>query len=739
MKNNKQKSKKKHKTNWTSKRILKWSAWTAALVILLGLIGYTVILYGGRWVVNDDALVLDATTFIETSDGEEIGRLYTENRVPITIDQVPKHVQEAFIAIEDRRFRQHSGVDLKAITRAVYKDIIAMDKVEGGSTITQQLAKNLFLSHDKTWLRKTKEAMAAIYLERTLSKDEILELYLNEIYFGKGVYGIEMAAQTFFSKEAANLTLTEGALLAGLAKAPNGYSPIHHPEKARTRRNVVLKAMTDAGYITTEEKLRAQGQTLALNVQEKEAKPWLNSYIDLVMKEAADQYHLSINELKRGGYRIVVALNSTAQKTAYDLFQQDEYFPGNTEGTEGAFVLMDQSTGTIAAALGGRDYKLGDLNRVTVNRQPGSTFKPLAVYAPALMDADTYTPYSMLVDEQEAIADYSVRNHDGHYEGSVSLYEALIESKNTSAVWLLNEIGLPYAKEYLNKLDISIPDDGLSVALGGLTHGVSPLDMVKGYRAFAHEGKMITPHAIVTIYDSDQNSIETVKHEEVEVFSAQVAWYMTEMLTTAVQEGTGDVGDYPKALAGKTGSTQHPRVKGNYKDAWFVGYTPDYVVATWMGYDRSDEAHYLTGGSPYPTRLTKAILRELDESEPLTPSFTKPDHVAALEKPIELPDIHDVNLSYDFGGVTLLQGKLTWSGGTDDRIEYHIYKEKDGDDERIGVVKGEQEFTIKRVPLFSPDVYYVIPYDPLTKQEGHKSEAVSVSWFDRFEDDGLNP
>ncbi|MUV36579.1 Peptidoglycan glycosyltransferase [Lentibacillus sp. JNUCC-1] len=484
----KKRTKENKKRPMTPKRMLKLSGWLMTCLILLGLIGYAVILYGGRWVVDDDALIPDAATIIETADGEEIGRVYTENRIPVTIDDIPAHVQEAFIAIEDRRFRKHSGVDIKAIARAVYKDILAMDKVEGGSTITQQLAKNLFLSHDKTWLRKTKEAMAAIYLERTHTKDEILALYLNEIYFGQGVYGVEMAAQTFFSKHINELTLSEGAMLAGLAKAPNGYSPVQHPDKALARRNVVLNAMTEAGYLLTEEKLRAQGKTLGLEVLKKESRPWVESYIDLAMKEAAELYHLSIDELKRGGYHVVTALEPAAQETAYKLMQEDAYFPGNTEGAEGAFVLMEQDSGAIVAALGGRAFETGDLNRLTVKRQPGSAFKPLAVYGPALM-TETFEPYSILTDEQAAVADYEVRNHDDQYEGTISLYKALVESKNTASVWLLNEIGLPYAKDYLQKMSIDVPDEGLNVALGGLSKGVTPIDMVKGFRTFAHGGK----------------------------------------------------------------------------------------------------------------------------------------------------------------------------------------------------------------------------------------------------------
>src|SRR5690625_4890640 len=297
---------------------MKWPLLIISIALFLGLIGYFIILYGGKLVIDDEKLVLDTTTIIETTDGETIGELYHENRYPVTLDQVPKHVQDAFVAIEDVRFYNHAGVDMKSVARAVYRDIIALGKVEGASTITQQLAKTLFLYNDKTWMRKTKEVMAVIYLEREYSKNEVLELYLNAIYFGDGIYGIETAAQYFYSKSVEDLSVAEGALIAALAKAPNGYSPINNPDKAMTRRNVVLKVMNEAKMISTDTMLSEQGKTLGLNVKEKEVNPWVDSYLDLVMKEAAKKYSISINELKRGGYRIIVNIDEQAQKIAYE-------------------------------------------------------------------------------------------------------------------------------------------------------------------------------------------------------------------------------------------------------------------------------------------------------------------------------------------------------------------------------------------------------------------------------------
>lgn len=705
---------------------VKWSVLVLAVILTLGLIGYSIILFGGKLVIDEEKLILDATTTVETVDGKVIGELYHENRTPVSLDKIPTHVKEAFIAIEDGRFYKHAGIDVKAVTRAVYRDIIALGKVEGASTITQQLAKNLFLYNDKTWMRKTKEVMAAIYLEREFSKDEILELYLNSIYFGHGLYGVEAASQKFFSKSVEDLTVAEGALIAGLAKAPNGYSPINNPDKAMTRRNLVLKVMDEADVISTENRLKEQGKTLGLDVQEKQINPWVDSYIDLVMKEAAEKHQLTINELKRGGYRIVVNIDEVAQKIAYEEFQKDKYFPGNTEGVEGAFVMLDQEKGEVKVALGGRDYQLGDLNRVTVKRQPGSAFKPLAVFGPAMMKEE-YEPYSLLKDEEITYGDYLATNLDGKYHGEISMYESLMKSTNASTVWLLDQIGIDYAKDYLTAMNMDISDEGLAIALGGLSEGVTPLNMVEGYRAFAHKGESIEPHSIQRIYNQSNELIAEAKPVSSEIFNAQVAWNMTEILRSAVEMGTAQAGEYSKELAGKTGTTGHPHVKGMSKDAWFVGYTPQYVMAMWMGYDRSDEDHYLTAGSSFPTELTKVILTEIDKQEPLIADFSKPSHVQAVPKPIKLPTITDVTTKYIFGGFPLIKGKISWKGSADDRVVYRIYRKQKDIDEKIGEVTGKQEFVIDQVTLLGANHFYVVPYDPLTKIEGEPSSTIKLS------------
>lgn len=709
------------------KYIIKWASLIIVLIVFLSLLGYSFIIYGGKLIVDEEALVLKATTTIETKDGKVVAEIYHENRQLIDIEQIPDHVLQAFVAIEDRRFYRHAGIDLKSIIRAVYRDIVAFSKVEGASTITQQLAKNLFLSKDKTWMRKTKEAMAAIYLERNFSKDEILELYLNAIYFGHGVYGIETAAQKFFSKSVSDLTIAEGALLAGIINSPNKYSPIDHPKKALARRELVLQNMAKAGYITVEQSLTESGKTLGLNIKNDISSPWNDSYVDLVLKEAVKDYQISFAELQRGGYRIVTHLDELIQKRAYELFLEDNYFPGSKEGVEGAFVMLEHQTGQIVTALGGRNYQLGDLNRTTTKRQPGSTIKPLAIYGPALMQ-ETYHPYSLIKDEPLEYDGYVAKNYDNLYDGETTIYEALIYSKNAPAVWLLNEIGVQEAKKYFQKMNIPLEDDGLAIALGGLTEGLSPLELASSYQMIANGGFMLQPMTIDQIYNQQKEPLERQKPFEQQIFSTQVSWELTKMLEATVQRGTAHPGTYNHALAGKTGSTQHLYAQGFYKDAWFVGFTPKYVTSLWMGYDYSDEAHYLTEGSNAATILTKDILMNIEQQIVLGESFEKPESVIDLPDPVELPTITDVHIEYKYGLWPFVQGLITWSGSTDERIIYQIYEEKKSGAVKIGEVIGDTSFMIEDVSLFKEQSYFIVPVDPLTNRVGERSEIITLSW-----------
>src|SRR5699024_3606273 len=299
---------------------------------------------------------------------------------------------------------------------------------------------------------------------------------------------------------------------------------------------------------------------------------------------------------------------------------------------------------------------------------------------------------------------------------------------NSSSYWLLNEIGIDYAKSYLSKMNMDIEDDDLGIALGALSEGLTPIQLDEGYRTFVHNGEMIDSHEIVEIQNQKGDTVASANPETTEVFSPQVAWNITEILLSTVEGGTGQAGHYPHELAGKTGTTQHPTVEGESKDAWFVGLTPDYVTALWMGYDESDENHYLTGGSAYPTELTKKILTELDKRKSLTATFTKPDNVQALTEPVELPRITDLKSSYVFGGIKILKGKLEWTNDADDRIIYRVYEDKGESDEKIGEVVGGNQFIIEKFSIFRTNSYYVVPYDPVAQVEGEPSNTVKLTF-----------
>lgn len=702
-------------------------------VIVLALIAYTTILYGGKLFVDQDKLFITPPTTVETEEGEILWYLYDEYRLPVNLEDMPDHVKEAFIAVEDKRFYSHGGVDMRSVFRAIYKDIIARSKVEGASTITQQLAKNLFLSNDKSWMRKTKEAMIALYLEREFTKDEILEMYLNAIYFGQGQYGVEAASNKFFYKSVEDLSLEEAALLAGIVNAPNGYSPIDHPEKAKKRRNIVLDRMVEAENITTEEAEAAKSKEIELNISQRKYNPAYHTVVDMAIQEAIELYGITEEELRQNRYRIVTSLDETIQQVAYEQFQYDAYFPGNNlEDVEGSFVMMKQDTGEIVAAIGGRQYEFRSRNRVTSPvGQPGSTMKPIAVYAPAL-ETGKYDPYSVLPDELQEWNGKEVRNSDNNYDGTVTLYNALKYSKNTSAVWLLDNIGVETGRKYLEKMHFETGDDNAQrIALGDLKDNVSPKDMMQSFRPFIHSGEMIDAYVVKEIYNQKGDIVASASPDTVNVYSSQVAWNITEMLKQVVTDGTATSGYYPYELAGKTGTTQHPKVEGQVKDAWFVGYTPDYVSALWMGYDKATNENYLTSGSAYPTELTKKILSEVSEQKSLTQTFTKPDGVIALADPIDLPKIDTLSSSFVFGGFKILKPKLTWEGTKDARIVYRVYEvgEDGEEDSKLGeVTDGVSEFEVDKFMLFKTKKFYVVPYDPLGDRVGEPSNVVEVSF-----------
>lgn len=703
------------------------SAAVLVSIIIFAFLGYLLIIFMGNYVIDEEKLVMNTASKLVDEEGQEITKLYLENRELIDITEVPNYVQQAFVAVEDQRFYQHHGIDMRAISRALYKDILAGGKVEGGSTITQQLAKNIFLTNDKTMLRKTKEAIIAINLEKRYSKSKLLEMYLNQVYFGHGAYGIKAAANLYFNKNVSDLTLEEGALLAGIPKAPSTYSPITNSEKSKERRNTILSLMGDQHYISYNEVVRTQGKTVKLQVNKKQENPWLTTYIDMVFDEAKEKFALSNEELLKGGYTIKVPLQVNLQKSAYKLFKKNEYFPGTNEFAQGAFVLMDNKSGGIVAAIGGRDYVTKGLNRLNIPRQPGSTFKPIAVYAPGL-ETRHFQPYSLLKDEKLTYGEYSPQNNDHKYAGEISMYDAIVSSKNAAAVWALSELGIEKSKEYLSKVGIDIKDEGLAIALGGLSEGVTPVQMANAYRTFTSNGNYSEHFLIEEIKNREGKVIAKHQPQPKQVYSPQTAWDMTRMLQHVVSEGTAQNGTFRGELAGKTGTTSYPSVEGAAKDAWFVGYTENVVGALWMGYDITDKKHYLKQGSSYPTKLFKDILTNAEWDQNV--AFSVPEEVIDLESPIRLKEIDQVDARFTFKPLGLITLTLEWEPLSDERVEYRIYESSENKDKKlIGTVTGKGYYEIPFANVFSDATYSVAPYNVQTNEEGIQTPTKKPTLF----------
>lgn len=610
-------------------------AWKKA-VILFGLL--LALLAASGWigvrmmVAAQDVNLLDeplpAATVLYDEDGGEAAVISLNDIEPVTYDMIPKSMIDAIIAVEDRRFYEHKGMDAWGIGRAFIQNMKAGQTVQGGSTITQQLAKNVFLSHERTWKRKWNEVLLAQKIEERYSKDEIITMYLNQIYFGEGAWGIKRAAEVYFGKQTEQLTVAESAMLAGLVKAPSVLSPYKRPEKAIERRNLVLLLMKDQGLIDESQYATAFQESLAL----RESKPnRIDSiqypyYTDLVIREAAAKYGLTENDVLHGGLRIYTTLNPKMQKAAEQTFENEALFPESMgdQLIQAGAVLVDPRDGGIKALVGGRgEQPFQGFNRaVQLKRQPGSTLKPIAVYTPALENG--FQPHSRIIDEPVQFGAYEPKNVDDAFHGNVSLYEALIQSHNIPAVKLLNEIGMDQGINAASRFGILLTekDRSLSLALGGTNTGVSPLQMAEAYGAFANDGIRMGSYSITRIEAADGTVLaERPKGTGTSVTSPEIARTMTAMLQGVIKDGSGQAAAIKgREVAGKTGTTQMPGVSGyGAMDNWFVGYTPQLAGSVWLGYDNPDSSHYLTTSSKAAAAVFSALMSSALQDEPVIP------------------------------------------------------------------------------------------------------------------------
>lgn len=555
-------------------------------------------------------------TIIYDRNGEIASKISNSSIEGVGIKQIPKEVIHAVIATEDQRFYKHHGINYFAIMKAFLKNMLSGDIVAGGSTVTQQLAKNAFLTHERTYTRKVKELIITKKIERTYSKDEIMERYLNQIYFGEGAWGIQRAAKTYFGKEASELTLGESAMLAGLIKAPSILSPFKNIEKSVERRDLVLTLMEKEGYISQADVEKAKEQPVVLN-EEKVEDEYDGKYpyfVDHIIEEAMEKYKLTKNEVLSGGLHIFTELNPTIQKATEEVYQNDNLFPASPDDQllQSGAIFIDPENGGIQALVGGRGEHtfLGFNHATQLIRQPGSTMKPLAVYTPALEQG--YEIFDLLEDRPLNIGGYQPKNYDKQYRGEVTMYDAVVNSYNVPPVWLLNQIGLEKGTKKVETFGIPLKeeDHSLGIALGGMNEGTSPLFMAQAYSVFANDGTMAEAHSIKKIEDAEGNVIAKWKSKSTTVTKPEVAQKMTYMLKGVVKEGTGKKAFMEGIdVAGKTGSTQLPfSNNGGTKDHWFVGYTPDIVGAVWLGYDQTDENHYLNTSS---SGTTPVIFKEI--------------------------------------------------------------------------------------------------------------------------------
>lgn len=561
---------------------------------------------------------LSQPTVVYDKDGK-VASLVTTNRTQgVNIAQLPKYVPNAVVAIEDQRFYQHGGFDIQGMARAFFGNLLAGHITAGGSTITQQLAKNALLSPQQTYRRKAEELFLAVKLEKVYTKDEILQMYLNQVYFGSGAWGIGNASKRYFNQDIKDVDISEAAMLAGLLHAPDYLDPYKNYDEAMKRRDVVLAKMKELGMITSSEYNTAVNEKIQLhNGGGSYVQRQYPYYVDAVLNEAINRYGLTQDEILTRGYRIYTEMDQNLQAGLEKVYQTSYLFPrgrGN-EIVQSGSVLMDPSSGGVRALVGGRgDYIFRGFNRATqLEAQPGSSIKPLAVYTPALEKGYTYS--SELVDQPISFGNYTPENFSKTFQGSVPMYKALEESLNVPTVWLLNQIGLNTGLDSLKRFGIPFnkADENLAIALGGMSKGVSPLQMAEAYSTFPNGGKRADSHLITKIVGPTGNIIVEHHATVTKVTSKSVTDKMTSMLLNVVESGTAARTYIPGVqIAGKTGSTQlpYPDLTGT-KDQWMVGYTPNLVGATWIGYDQTDREHYLPGSS---TNVVVPIFKQIMEA-----------------------------------------------------------------------------------------------------------------------------
>jgi penicillin-binding protein 1A len=581
------------------------------------------------WVLTILPGSLPSVTQLETFDASEGTKVYDDNdelitefhverRIFVPLAQIPKTLRDAIIATEDARFYSHHGVDPTGIARAVYQNFRRGRIVEGGSTITQQLAKVLFLTPDKSLERKLKEAVLALELERRYSKDRILEMYLNQIYFGHGAFGVEAAARTFYGKGVSELSLPECTLLAGLPKAPTTYSPFEHPEAAKRRRATVLSRMVDVGAIASPLAKKTADSPLDLIPPERRRTTG-QYYLEYVQQQLEAQYGADL--VFKGGLQVYTTLSPVMQVKAERALREglkaleSRRGAAAKDGTappperpEGALLTIEPQTGYIKAMVGGYDFFKSEFNRaVQARRQPGSAFKAF-VYLAALESGQT--PASVVDDSPVEFPAgrngkaWKPDNYDRKFRGPITYQQALEESVNVAAVKVLEKNGVRRTVDLARRLGVESPlGENLSIALG--TSDLTLLEITSAYGALANQGSWVRPSAIRYVLDSQRKLLEENTPQAKQVVSPELAYVMTSMLRGTIERGTGAAARaLGRPAAAKTGTTN------DYSNAWFIGYTPQLATGVWVGYDRPRSLGKDETGSRVAVPIWTAFMQE---------------------------------------------------------------------------------------------------------------------------------
>jgi penicillin-binding protein 1A len=589
------------------------------IIVLFGVVGVGIGV--ANWMKQDlpsptslQTIAPPVKTLVYDINGKLVHEFYKENRSIVPLRQIPRPMVDAIISIEDRRFYTHWGIDPVRVMGALVSDIVQRRAAEGASTITQQLARNLFLTHEKTVTRKIKEAILAIRIEQTYTKDEILEMYFNQIYFGEGAYGLDAAAKVFFGKQVQQLTLPECALLAGLPRNPRDYSPRREPDRALRRRNLVLAAMLDNKRLTRSQYEAASEAPLGVTKTriDTKAAPY---FMEMVRQYVEQRY--GSNQLYEGGLKIYTTLDIDLQMAAEESLEKrltalearnqykrtraalaaaaakskktdDPRTKGKTDYLQGAIVALDPTNGQIRALVGGRDFNESNFNRaVQASRQPGSAFKPF-IYAAAIDNG--FSPTDVILDTPVSFKagngmDWSPQNYDHKFRGPVTLRSALAHSVNVPAAKLLQKLGTGVVTSYARRMGVrSRLGNDLSLALG--TSEVNLLELTSAYGVFANQGIRVPPSYVLKIEDKNGKVLEQTRLTAEEVLSPETALTMTSMLSSVIENGTAAAAHalgLNVPAAGKTGTTD------DYSDAWFVGFTPSLVTGVWVGFDQKQK------------------------------------------------------------------------------------------------------------------------------------------------------